>query len=134
MGIITELLKDMPLSAVLRERLKELEKKYSELETENAKLKQENEKLRTIHEEPTKISELNENEVKILVFLSSCRSEPTEEIIAGYLGLSLTKTKYFLERMWDKYLYSHDYYDGKPSEYYLLQKGREYLIENNLIE
>ena len=42
MGIITDILKDIPLSAVLRERLVDQEKKMSVLETENAILKAEN--------------------------------------------------------------------------------------------
>jgi cell shape-determining protein MreC len=134
MGIITDILKEIPLSAVLRERLQELEKKYSELETENTKLKEENRKLKSTIEELTKTGELSENEKKILVLLSSCKGEPTAEMIAASLGLSLTKTEYYLGRMWNEYVYSYDYTNDRPSEYYLVQKGREYLVENDLIE
>jgi predicted nuclease with TOPRIM domain len=134
MGIITDILKEIPLSAVLREKLQKLEKKYSELETENTKLKEENQKLKSRLEEMTKTSELSENEIKILILLSSCEHKLTATQIAGVINLSLTKTKYYLERMWKKYVYSSDYYTDRPSEYYLLQKGREYLVENDLIE
>lgn len=134
MGIITDILKEIPLGAVLREKLQELEKKYSELETENTKLKEKNRKLTSRLEELTKTSELSENEIRILVLLSSTKQPLIPEMIAGNLGLSLTKTEYYLERMWNKYLYSHDYTTDRPSEYYLLQKGREYLVENDLIE
>ena len=42
MGIITDILKDIPLSAILRDRLSDQEKKMALLETENAFLKTEN--------------------------------------------------------------------------------------------
>jgi hypothetical protein len=134
MGIITDILKEIPLSAVLRERLQELEKKHSDLETENTKVKEENRKLKSRLEELTKTNELSENEKKILVLLSSCEQALTAAQIAGGLCLSLTKTEYYLGRMWNEYVYSHDYTNDRPSEYYLLQKGREYLVENDLIE
>ena len=133
MGVITDILKEIPLGAVLREKLQELEKKYSELETENSKLKEENRKLTSRLEELTKSNELSENEIKILVLLSSTSQPLTAAMIASNLVLSLTKTEYYLEKMWNKYLYSNDYYTDQPSEYYLLQKGREYLVENDLI-
>jgi len=134
MGIITDILKELPLNAVLRDKLQELERKYGALEVENAKLKEENQELKTKLKELTITGKLSEPEVKILLLLSSSNRELTAEMIASELGLNLTKTKYYLERMYKKYVYSHDYSSGRPSEYYLIQKGREYLIENNLIE
>ena len=134
MSIITDILKDIPLSAVLRERLQELEKKHSELETENTKLKEENQKLKSRLEELAKTDELSENETKILMLLSSCEQKLTAAQIAESLCLSLTKTEYYLKRMWNKYVYSNSYTTDRPSVYYLFQKGREYLVENDLIE
>jgi len=133
MGIITDILKELPISALLRDKLQELERKYEALEVENAKLKQENQDLKTKLKELTSTGELSEPEVKILLLLSSCNGELAPEVIASRLGLNLTKTKYYLDRMWNEYVYSNDYTDGR-SEYYLIQKGRGYLIENNLIE
>jgi septal ring factor EnvC (AmiA/AmiB activator) len=46
MSIITDILKEIPLSAVLRERLADAETKMAALEHENARLKSENENLR----------------------------------------------------------------------------------------
>ena len=46
MGIITDILKDIPLSALLKERLTELEKKHESLEAENATLHAENARLK----------------------------------------------------------------------------------------
>ena len=47
MGIITDILKEIPLSAVLRERLLTQEMKMTDLEAENAALKAENAVLKT---------------------------------------------------------------------------------------
>lgn len=84
--------------------------------------------------ELTSTGGLGENETKILILLSSHNQPLIAEIIAGELGLSLTKTKYYLEKMWRQYVYSHDFTSERPSEYYLSQKGREYLVENDLVE
>lgn len=46
MSIITDILKELPLSAVLRERLAQAETRMAELETENAALKAENAALK----------------------------------------------------------------------------------------
>ena len=45
MGILSDILKEVPLSALLRERLAEEEKKVAELESENTVLKAELESL-----------------------------------------------------------------------------------------
>jgi hypothetical protein len=47
MGIIADMLKDIPLTAVLRERLLEQESKMTVLEAENMKLKSENANLKS---------------------------------------------------------------------------------------
>lgn len=140
MGFITDILKDIPVNAVLREKLKDFEKKHEELEAEITKLKGENKKLvdenqqlKSELKELTNIGELGEDETKILRLLAMSERELTDEEIAGKLGFQLVKTKYYLERMWREYICSYDYVNGRPSEYYLIQKGREYLIKNNLI-
>jgi len=50
MSILTDILKEIPLSAVLRERLSEAESKMAALEKENAILKTENAILKTENE------------------------------------------------------------------------------------
>jgi hypothetical protein len=45
MGVLIDILKEVPLSAVLKEHLKELEAKMAALETENSRLTTENEAL-----------------------------------------------------------------------------------------
>ena len=133
MGFILDIIKDIPVNAVLRDKLQQLEKKYEELEAENTQLKDENQRLKIKVKKLTSSDELCENEVNILKLLSS-RPKADAIIIAGLLGLSLTKTKYYLEKMKKQYVYSHDYTNEKPSQYYLSQKGRAYLVENDLVE
>jgi predicted nuclease with TOPRIM domain len=154
-GEIEKLINEHGSANILRERLalakeqyEDLEKKFLEsqqknksfvdqiklLEEENDKLKEENKKLKTKLEELTKTNggKLSEPEENILCLLSSCE-RLTPEVIASKLGLNLTKTEYYLERMRNKYVSAYDYTSG-PSKYILNQEGREYLIENNLIE
>jgi len=133
MGLITDILKGMPVNAVLQEKIQGLEKKYEELEAENARLKDENRELKSKLEGLTSSDELCENEVKILTLLSLHNQEFTAEQIARELSLNLTKTEYYLEKMWKKQVYSHDYSNERPSEYYLAQGRREYLVMNDLI-
>ena len=141
MGFITDLLKDIPVSAVLREKLQDLEKKYEELEVENTQLKDENQKLEdenqklnTQIKKLTSSGELCEIEVNILKLLSSHGPELTAEMIASILGLNHTKTEYYLEKMNRQYVFSHDYYTERQSEYFLSQEGREYLVKHDLVE
>ena len=133
MGFILDILKDIPVNAVLRDKLQQLEKKYEELEAENTQLKGENKRLKSHVKELTSDEELCEIEVHILKLLSSTGQELTAERIARSLGLNLTKTNYYLEKMRDHYVYSHDYINERPSEYYLIQKGRDYLVECDLV-
>src|SRR5438876_1020527 len=46
MGLITDIIKGLPISAVLEDKLKEAEKRYEALESENQQLRGENSKLR----------------------------------------------------------------------------------------
>ncbi len=133
MGMITDILKELPLNAVLRDKLQTLEKKYDGLEAENDKLKKENRDLKEKLGEFTDTSELDELEVKILILLSSTNREFTANMIGSSLDLSLTKTEYYLERMYNEYVCSRDW-TNRPSDWYLIQKGRGYLIKNDLLE
>lgn len=60
MVIITDLLKDVPLSAVIREKLIDAEKKIFILENENSALKEENKKLKiSLNKKDEEIDRLN---------------------------------------------------------------------------
>lgn len=110
------------------------------LKGEVARLKVENESSRiTIESLKSRLaalpndSELCADEVKILVHLSSCGEyTPTAEAIAASVGLNPTRAEYYLERMWGKYVYAHEWTDGRPPQYYLYHDGKAYLVRNRL--
>ena len=132
---MTDLLRDTSLPAVVEKKLREYEQNYSRFEAENVRLKEENRELKTKLAGLTSEDEISEDEEKILVLLSKVQGPLADHIISSELGLNPTKAKFYLERMWTKdYVHSQDWTDERPSEYYLIQKGREYLIKNNLVE
>ena len=118
----------------LKEKNGLLEEKAALLKKDNESLKATIETLKSRLAALPNAGELSEDEKRILVFLSSRGQAPTDEMIAAGLGLNLTKTKFYLERMWDKYVYSFDYSNDCPSHYHLHQGGRAYLVENGLIK
>ena len=112
-----------------------LEKENRSIREENQKLKTENHQLKMNFQNTTDVDVIDEIEKKILILLSSSDQELIPQTIAYRIGCNLTKVEYYLEKMYkSKFLCSHDYCNGQPSEYYLLQKGREYLIKNNLLD
>jgi|SRR5215213_8211826 len=141
MGLL-DLLKDIPLSANLQEKLRTLEAKYAAAETENAILKDdkrqlgaETKRLKDEIKSLTHTDDLHETEIKILVRLADERAKKTDEALRSYLQLSKARFDYFLHSLSEKEYIDYDgsYYSPEPGEYYLSQIGREYLIKNDLI-
>jgi DNA-binding MarR family transcriptional regulator len=142
MGFLTDLLKDLPLTSVLREKIATFESENAALQTEVAilkddkrKLEAENKRLKDEIKSFTHTDDLHETEIKILVHLANLDGSDDEENIVASLKLGQTRTDYFLQSLWDK-----DYIrrsavlmSGQEVIYYLEQKGREYLIKNDLI-
>jgi hypothetical protein len=126
----------------LDKEFESLEFKLTRLEAENLKLraevnplKQEVEKLKNkveksgVHDSPT----LDEIEVKILRLLSSLRSGANAVTVAANLKISPTKADYYLERMERaKFIHGAHFYNDTPTEYSLIQLGREYLVKHDL--
>lgn len=46
MGLITDIIKGLPISAVLEDKLKEADRRYEKLEAENQQLRKDNDRLR----------------------------------------------------------------------------------------
>ncbi len=150
MGIITDILKEVPLSAVLRERLVDQEKKMAMLEAENATLKAENfalkkqnsdlnilvENLRqeihqakNIQEEQSHIILPIEEEILLLLH----DRERTLEEVASLKKLSPNVAKMHLRKLFD-----HDFAitrQGRDRKLYwhIKELGTEYLIKHNKI-
>ena len=139
MGWLADLLKEIPLSVIQQQKIAQAERLQSELEaekaslkddlrqakTEIAKLKTEIEKL--AHDDPT----LDDVEARILSALADSKSD--DERIASWfiliLNLHPERFNYAIERLIDLNMVHKDPLDT----YYLDQKGRAYLIRNNLL-
>lgn len=78
MGIITDILKEIPLSAVLRERLAGQEVKMAALEAENASLKAQNAVLKTELQKSQEDNEELRAEIKQYQEASSQRQTKAE--------------------------------------------------------
>lgn len=143
MGIITDILKDIPLSAVLRERLADQETKMAALEAENTTFKKANSDLKSlvvnlrqeiqrrddiIQKEKSHDNLLSDIEVKILLYLASNNNKPSKQIAAA-IDITDTVVNYHLVEMNGKSLVA----SYAPDIWCLEHKGRKYLIENKLI-
>ena len=152
MGIITDILKDIPLSAVLRERLVDQEKKMTILETENSALKAENlalknensdlkaliENLRQEIQQTKNIQKeishgvlLDKIDEKILLLLHD--RERTLEEVARLQQLSSNVAKMHLRKLFDEGMAST--LQGRDRKLYwrIKETGTKYLIDHNLI-
>lgn len=149
MGALFDLLKEIPLSGVLKEKIAALEAKHASVETElaikkddlreaqaeNKKLQAEVVKLKDEINRLAQEPDLHETEIKILVRLADPRGANYEESIAADLRLHPTRLDYYLQSLSEKdYIYSVSIMlADEPTEYHLDQKGREFLIKHNLI-
>jgi len=152
MGAIADLLTEIPLSAVLRERVKLVEQKYELPEGENsalkdkvAKFEQENAGLRArIPAIPS--DDLSDDDKKMLTGLFHARNDhtggPFEEpvaendvnALARHTGMDWNTAHYHLDRLAKRglventgsnALYGHSYWS-------LTERGRAYVVENGL--
>ncbi|MDX6405951.1 MAG: hypothetical protein QOH70_3406 [Blastocatellia bacterium] len=146
MGLITDLLKDIPLSAVLREKLASAEQNYAALDTENAILKDDKRDLQVrvvelerqvddLNQELEKLThvddDLEEIEIELLRALSNPNVRQAEEMV-GMVGSNLTRVEYHLRRLVEaKYIFSGS--TSTVTYYGLKQKGREVLIKRKMI-
>lgn len=142
MGWLTDLLKEIPLSAVLKEKLVAIEAKHSEVEDENARLKDdlrhanaEIKNLETRIAELTYADNLPEVEIEILKLLADNR-ELMREVLARKFNLHFQRLRYHFERLTSEGYISHTEVrlsTGVDDVYFLQHKGREYLSRTNLI-
>lgn len=142
MGFLTDLLKDLPLTAVLREKITTFENEIAALKQENASLKDdkrelqaENKRLKDEIKSLTHTVDLDDTEIKILVQLADPHRHHTAEGLRNQLQIHPTKLDYYLEGLEEKgYIRTPSLYViDEPMNYYIDQKGREFLIKNNLI-
>lgn len=141
MGILTDIIKELPLSAVLREKLQELEKRYNQLEEENRKLKDENDSLKQSMAELTqRVSQLDDENVSsklsevALAILDLYRQRDTTEMfkepeIIPALNLSKIQIESGIDELKKANMISPSMI--RPNygvQYSLTEKGKKYLI------
>jgi hypothetical protein len=138
MGLLTEILKEVPLSAELRKKIAKIEAENDGLKTENVILK---DNLREAKAQIIKLEkridqfthnpELDETDILILKEIA-LTTDPAASYIAEKLNLSLTIIDFRLQRLID-IDYLSTWSIGGAERYSLQPKSQEYLIKNNLI-
>lgn len=143
-----DFVKDIPHIAVLKEKITTLEAKTASAETENAilkddlreakieiqNLKDENKRLKDEIDTLTQPTDLDETLVKILIYLGQPNRDNYAQSIAAALEVNPTRLAYYLgELEKQKYLSSVRPMRTRPTSYKLTQKGREFLVTNDLI-
>jgi predicted nuclease with TOPRIM domain len=145
MGLLTDILKEVPLSPEIRQEIAKIEAHYESLKMEQDGLKTENvilkDNLRDAKAQIMKLErqvdhfthnpELDDTDILILKEIA-LTSDPAAPYLAEKLNLSLAMVEFRLERLMDiDYLSAWSI--GGAERYSLQPKSREYLIKNNLI-
>ncbi|MBT3056090.1 MAG: hypothetical protein KME69_14580 [Candidatus Thiodiazotropha sp. (ex Codakia orbicularis)] len=139
-----ELRQIQSMIGVIQSEHAEIHEQRIELLTENAELKQTiaslKEEIEALNrqkenlkvESPQGGAKLSDEEEKILLYLSEAqRAEAIQ--VARSLNQNLTKTEFWIRRLCDLDMVNFSLVMNAPTSYYLVQGGREYLVENGLI-
>ena len=147
MSWISDLIKEIPLSSVLKEKMatieekyKELETKCSDLETENGDLKKQlsdaKTKINALEQQIvnlTQIDDLDEIQKQVLRCLANFSDSLEVEFIAQETQIHKVRIENSLDKLKSsKYVVLERNHSGDLC-YQLTPKGREYCIENNLL-
>lgn len=140
MGIFDDILKGLPANANLREKISEAEAKQAALETENAILKDDNRKLtlerQQLQDEINRLThsaDLDEIKIQTLAALAQHGQSLYKSDLQARLQLQRTHIDYHVQELIDQgYLKMYNPRPGRMRTYGLTQKGRDYVIKNNL--
>ncbi len=143
MGLLTDIIKEIPHTAVLQEKITAVEAKYAATETENSILKDdlreakaEIAKLKKQVEELSHKEDLDETELNLLLCIGKV---DFGHAVAGVLqsnffqDLSLERVKYHLTRL-EELGYARMTVIGRlGGQYRVTQNGRKLLLDKNLL-
>jgi predicted nuclease with TOPRIM domain len=142
MGWLTDILKEIPISAVLKEKLVAAEAKHSEVEDENARLKDDlrhaREQVRTLEKRIAALTDADDLpavEIEILKLLADHRELKKQDLVRKF-QIHPQRLRYHFERLSGEGYISHTetrVSTGVDDSYFLEHKGREYLSRKNLI-
>jgi hypothetical protein len=136
-GWLTELLKDIPLSALLREKLSVAESKVAALENENTdlqvRLRQQEEKTQHLEKLLKGRSDvLDDSQQKILGLLANGHEFLSEQIVRQ-LGLGQQLVEFHLLELKESDLIARRAATGMPPRWVIAQEGRRYLNTRGLL-
>ena len=149
MSWITDFLKEIPLSAVLKEKIGIIEDKYAAMETQNSilegdlrkayaqitQLQHENQRLLDRIEKVTH-KEVEDAELKLLKLIAdlSEQSETWESVVKPESGLSNARFEYHVHNLEEAgYVSSNVSHRDYGSLYSLTQMGRRFLISKDML-
>jgi hypothetical protein len=148
MGWLLDLLKEVPLSAVLQERIRSAEDRFSSVIKENERLKLQITALEAENSElqktsagsgtktPQRVGDPLTNDAKkalVHLFRANGVDDRGDRTMARALGVEIGVMKYYLDLLDDAglaVLGSH--YEGE-NYWGLTAAGRKYVVENNLV-
>jgi len=142
MSLLTDILKEIPISAILKEKITDIEAKYAAVDTENAILKDD---LRHARDEIAELKnriealthkeqDLEDFEIDILLHVAQCHiSNATAEFMAlGFEG-SKPRLEYHLQKLWLADYLQSPYIDDHGAHYQPSPKGLELLVKKSRI-
>jgi hypothetical protein len=138
MGLVDDILQGLPVNSLLRGQVSQLNAQKAAVDEQNAiladdnrELKAEIAKLNQQIEKLTHKDDLTEIEREALKLIARL-DESYSTALSGMLGLPQAKADYYFQRLSDAGYIGAVGFGGEPL-YFLEQKGRAYLVENDLI-
>lgn len=140
MGILLDLLKELPLSAVQKEKILALEKENASLKTEVAILKDqkreietENERLKDQIQSLTHIEILDESSNKILAHLANSDEPVDLSELESLLRTTRSRVRFRMDQLEEQgYVQAKHYVGGAVSLYVIASKGTAHVVKNGL--
>lgn len=137
MGWLADILQELPVSAALKTKLEKIQADYSRLEAELAASKEQNAWLRAELHSLKKSEQLNDLDKNILVFFAQTTGlKHLAEQVGPRFKVGTAKMQHILTQLEnnDGYLNSFVGMGDGHRRYGLSDKGREYLVLNDLIQ
>lgn len=141
MGLLTDILKEIPQAAVLKEKIANIEAKYAAADTENAILKDDLREakgliaeLKQQVKELSHIDDLNDVEINLLHEIADKGVDNSAiSIMAPWFNGSEARLAYHFNRLSTAGYIVLVYGDDSGGHFAATQKGLELLVEKNLI-
>ena len=145
MGWITDLLQELPLSAIQRERLSLAEQKYALLETKQSDIEVDNKTLRlNIEKAEIEIQNLKkltekshsnhlEKVKEEMLQLLAANPDVTEEQLSRAMNIGTQLVMFHLAELENTSLVHGSYSAIEPTSWSLAHEGRAYLVTHGLL-